>query len=107
MRDRVPKPILNAHRHQTTSVTQNATKVSIMLFTDQRFCITPPYSTASPGRLISPTKVAAVICHALSPALSQLGYASQDMGLHFLRFGLRGAASREYALATPPRTVRV
>src|SRR5580700_4865453 len=77
-----PKPILNAHRHQTISVTQNATNVSIMLFTDQRFCMTPPYRTANPGRLISPTNVAAVICHALSPALSQLGYAAQLMCLH-------------------------
>ena len=37
-----PKPILNAHRHQTISVTQNATNVSIMALTDQRFCMTPP-----------------------------------------------------------------
>ena len=38
----VPKPILNAHRHHATSTSAKATKVSIMLFTDQRFCITPP-----------------------------------------------------------------
>ena len=63
------------------SVTQNATNVSIMLLTDQRFCMTPPYRTARPGRLISPTNVAAVICHALSPAFSQLGYDSQVMCL--------------------------
>ncbi len=81
----LPKPILNAHRHHTMSVTQNATNVSIMLFTDQRFCITPPYRTARPGRLISPTNVAAVICQALSPAFSQLGYASQVMCLRSLR----------------------
>ena len=56
-----------------------------MLFTDQRFCITPPYRTARPGRLISPTNVAAVICHALSPGLSQLWYGSQVMCLRFLR----------------------
>src|SRR5947209_1860632 len=79
----LPKPILNAHRHQATSTRQKATNVSIMLFTDQRFCITPPYRTASPGRLISPTNVAAVICHALSPAFSQLGYASQLICLRF------------------------
>ncbi len=78
-----PKPILNAHRHQTISVTQNATNVSIMLLTDQRFCMTPPYRTARPGRLISPTNVAAVICHALSPALSQDGMLAQVMCLHF------------------------
>ncbi len=52
-----------------------------MLLTDQRFCMTPPYRTARPGRLISPTNVAAVICHALSPAFSQLGYDSQVMCL--------------------------
>src|ERR1700693_2968263 len=80
----LPKPILNAHRHQATNTRQNATNVSIMLLTDQRFCITPPYRTARPGRLIRPTNVAAVICHALSPALSQVGYAFQDMCLHFL-----------------------
>src|SRR6476661_9465620 len=73
----VPKPILNAHKHQATRTSENATNVSIMLLTDQRFCITPPYRTARPGRLISPTNVAAVICQALSPGLSQLGYASQ------------------------------
>src|SRR5471032_687557 len=77
------KPILNAHRHQATSTSENATNVSIMLLTDQRFCMTPPYRIARPGRLISPTNVAAVICHALSPAFSQLGYAFQDMRLRF------------------------
>src|ERR1019366_7910342 len=79
----LPKPILNAHKTHATSTSENATKVSIMLLTDQRFCMTPPYRTARPGRLISPTKVAAVICHALSPAFSQLGYASQDICLRF------------------------
>src|SRR6266516_3535035 len=77
----LPKPILKAHRHQAISVRQKATNVSIMLFTDQRFCITPPYRTARPGTLMSPTSVAAVICHALSPGLSQLGYACQVMCL--------------------------
>src|SRR3977135_68086 len=38
----VPKPILKAHRHHATKTSAKATKVSIMLFTDQRFCITPP-----------------------------------------------------------------
>src|SRR5262245_20780529 len=72
-----PKPILNAHRHQAISVRQEATNVSIMLLTDQRFCITPPYITARPGTVISPTSVAAVICHALSPGFSHDGYACQ------------------------------
>src|SRR5271154_1427714 len=75
------KPILNAQRHHATSTRQKATNVSIMLLTDQRFCMTPPYRTARPGRLISPTKVAAVICHALSPAFNQCGYDSQVMCL--------------------------
>ncbi len=56
-----------------TRTTANAMKASIMLLTDQRFCITPPYRTTSPGTLISPTNVAAVICQALSPGLSQVG----------------------------------
>src|SRR3954447_21152534 len=73
----VPKPILNAHSTHATSTSQKATKVSIMLFTDQRFCMTPPYSTARPGRLIRPTNVAAVSCQPLSPGLSQLGYEAQ------------------------------
>ena len=68
-----PKPILNAHSTHTTSTTANAANASIMLLTDQRFCITPPYRTTRPGTLISPTSVAAVICHAVSPELSQLG----------------------------------
>src|SRR5258707_9792570 len=80
----LPNPILNAHNTQATRTSENATKVSIMLLTDQRFCMTPPYRTARPGRLISPTNVAAVICHALSPAFSHDGYALQDMCLHFL-----------------------
>ena len=46
---------------------------SIMLFTDQRFCMTPPYRTTRPGTLIRPTRVAAVICHALSPGFSHVG----------------------------------
>ncbi len=69
----VPKPILNAHSTHTTSTTANVANASIMLLTDQRFCITPPYRTASPGTLISPTSVAAVICQEVSPELSQLG----------------------------------
>src|SRR2546426_10936933 len=67
----------NAQSTQAISTSPNAEKVSIMLFTDQRFCITPPYSTTRPGTLISPTNVAAVICQALSPGLSQVGYGAQ------------------------------
>jgi hypothetical protein len=65
--------MLNAQSTHTTSTTAKAANASIMLLTDHRFCITPPYSTARPGTLISPTSVAAVICHAVSPELSQLG----------------------------------
>jgi hypothetical protein len=36
------------------------------------FLTAPPYSSASPGMLISPTSVAAVSCQALSPVSSQL-----------------------------------
>ena len=38
----LPKPILNAHSTHATSTTPKVMKVSIMLLTDQRFCITPP-----------------------------------------------------------------
>src|ERR1700716_1870599 len=68
-----PKPILKAHNTHTMRTTAKAAKVSIMLLMDQRFCITPPYSTTRPGTLIRPTSVAAVSCHALSPGLSQVG----------------------------------
>src|SRR5215469_12070840 len=38
------------------------------------FCTRPPYSTARAGMDMSPTSVAAVICQALSPEPSQVGY---------------------------------
>ena len=72
----VPKPILKPQRTHTTSTIENVAKVSIMLLIDQRFCMTPPYRTASPGTLISPTSVAAVICQEVSPEFSQLGASS-------------------------------
>ena len=71
-----PKPILKAHRTQTTSTIENVANVSIMLLIDQRFCITPPYRTARPGTLIRPTSVAAVICQEVSPEFSQVGASS-------------------------------
>jgi hypothetical protein len=37
------------------------------------FFTIPPWSTTRPGTLCSPTKVAAVSCHALSPELSHSG----------------------------------
>src|ERR1700722_18737444 len=75
-----PNPILYAYSTQTMRTTEKAVMLSIMLLIDQRFCMTPPYSTTSPGRLINPTSVAAVICHDVSPALSQPG-ASRGMQL--------------------------
>ncbi len=76
----VPKPILKPHSTHTISTIENVAKVNIMLLTDQRFCITPPYRTARPGTLIRPTRVAAVICQAVSPELSHVG-ASTGMDL--------------------------
>src|SRR5215471_21387967 len=38
------------------------------------FCTRPPYRTARAGMDMSPTSVAAVICQALSPDPSQVGY---------------------------------
>src|SRR5438067_324294 len=78
----VPNPMLKPQRTHTTSTTENATKVSIMLLIDQRFCITPPYSTARPGTLIRPTSVAAVICQEVSPGFNQEGAST---GMHLLR----------------------
>ena len=69
----LPKPILNAHRTQTISVTLNATNASIMLFTDQRFLHHTAVQDGQAGEAHQPHDVAAVICHALSPALSQDG----------------------------------
>ncbi len=68
----VPKPILNAHRTQTMRVRQNALNTIIMVFTAHFFWTIPPYKTARAGMLIRPTSVAAVICQALSPGLSQV-----------------------------------
>src|ERR1700744_4501353 len=77
----LPKPILKAHSTHATNTSENATNGSIMLLTDQRSCITPPYRTARPGRLISPTNVAPVLFHAFSRATSQCGYAFQEIFL--------------------------
>ena len=37
-----PKPMSNAQQTQAIKTSPNAANASIMLFTDQRFCITPP-----------------------------------------------------------------
>ena len=42
VRDRMTEAHLERPQHHTMSVTQNATNVSIIAFTDQRFCMTPP-----------------------------------------------------------------
>src|SRR4030081_3749197 len=102
----VPKPILKPHRTHATRTSEKATNVSIMLLTDQRFCIPPPYRTARPGRLISPTNVAAVICQALSPGFSHVGYALQDMCLRFLPLG-SGARRFAHAAGSAPIAARM
>src|SRR5580704_3366008 len=43
-------------------------------FTAHFFWTIDAYRTASPGRLIRPTNVAATSCHVLSAGFSQLGY---------------------------------
>src|ERR1700753_406597 len=53
---------------------QKVTKTMSVVFIAHFFCTRPPYSTARAGMDISPTSVAAVICQALSPELSQVGY---------------------------------
>src|SRR5438128_1589878 len=75
-----PKAIWKPNSTQQTSTSANAMNDIIIEFTDQRFCITPPYRTTRPGTLMSPTSVAAVSCHALSPGFSQLGYADHTAG---------------------------
>ena len=55
-----------------TSTSANATNDIIIEFTDQRFCITPPYRTISPGTLMRPTNVAAVNCHEVLPVSGTL-----------------------------------
>ena len=89
-----------------------AANASIMLFTDQRFCITPPYRITSPGTLIRPTNVAAVSCQALSPGFSQAGYgAHAAASTSFSPFGTQnrhatvpggGRIQRSRKKKTPP-----
>src|SRR5487761_3261 len=55
-------------------VRQKVTKTMRTVFMAHFFCTRPPYSTARAGMDISPTSVAAVICQALSPDPSQVGY---------------------------------
>jgi hypothetical protein len=68
-----PKPILKTHRTQTMRTRQKPLNAMIMVFTAHLRCTSPPYRTAKPGRLIRPTRVAAVNCQEVSPAFSQLG----------------------------------
>src|SRR5271165_1991980 len=53
---------------------QKVVNTIITVFIAHFFCTRPPYSTARAGMDMSPTSVAAVICQALSPAPSQVGY---------------------------------
>jgi hypothetical protein len=68
-----PNPMLNAHNTQTTSTSENALKAMSIVLTPHFFCTRPPYNTAMPGKLIKPTRVAAVSCQALSPAFNHCG----------------------------------
>src|ERR1700744_3803082 len=73
------------------------------------FCTRPPYRTARAGMDISPTSVAAVICQALSPDPSQVGY-----GITLLTAlgracceGPLGSQGSPPGLLVPPRPLRV
>src|SRR5215469_13921979 len=77
-----PKPILNAHSTHTIKVSANALNTIKMVFTAHFRCTMPPYRTARAGILMRPTSVAAVICQALSPELSQLAYGVNNLCLH-------------------------
>ena len=46
---RISEAHLEPHSTQTIEHDGKVANVSIMLLIDQRFCITPPYRTASPG----------------------------------------------------------
>src|SRR5579864_9259946 len=53
---------------------QKVVNTIMTVFIAHFFCTRPPYSTARAGMDMSPTSVAAVICQALSPDPSQVGY---------------------------------
>src|ERR1035438_10581032 len=67
-----PKPILKAHRTHTMRGRENVLHTISTVLTAHLCCTRPPYTTARAGMLMRPTRVAAVICHALSPDDSQL-----------------------------------
>src|SRR5579875_1549444 len=62
-----PKPMWYAHSTHTMRTVANPANVMRIVLTTHFFCTRPPKRTARPGTLMSATKVAAVICHALSP----------------------------------------
>src|SRR5580700_7248991 len=70
----VPKPNLLAQRTQVIRTRQKVLNTIKTVFIAHFFCTRPPYSTARAGMDMSPTSVAAVICQALSPDPSQVGY---------------------------------
>src|SRR5580704_3795213 len=74
-----PKPSLYSHRNQATSTSENPANIIASTFTAHFLGTRDAYSTARAGRLIRPTKVAAVICHVLSAGLSQLGYGTYEV----------------------------
>src|SRR5215470_10311138 len=81
-----PNPIRKAHRTQAMSTRQKVLNTISMVLTAHFRCTRPPYRTARAGMLMRPTRVAAVICHALSPELSHDAYG-------FTASFLRGACS--------------
>jgi hypothetical protein len=69
-----PKPSLYDQSTQATSTSEKPANIIANTLTAHFLGTIDAYSTASPGRLIRPTNVAAVICHVLSAGFNQLGY---------------------------------
>src|SRR5437588_11997384 len=69
----LPNDMRYAHSVQTISVIENAYRTIRDEFSAHLRFIRPEYRMARPGTLWMPTRVAAVSCHPVSPAFSQLG----------------------------------
>src|SRR5215469_2089505 len=83
-----------------------------MVFIAHFFCTRPPYSTARAGMDMSPTSVAAVICQALSPEPSQVGYGITVLLLRRPAFTQRSMFPMQgfrghFPFVTPPVTCLV
>src|SRR5438552_5968868 len=92
----VPKPSLKPQSTQVIRTRQKVVNTISTVLIAHFFWTRPPYRTARAGMDISPTSVAAVICQALSPALSQLGY-----GFTMPPWANRPAGSNVLAGSTP------